>query len=203
MNLTFSALLDALNSAPLDRRPAIEQLIREMFWRRKAVLALDMSGFTLTVRRDGIISYLGHVRRMHRLTMPIAVSHHGEIVKCEADNLLAVFDDPEQAVAAAVAMNLAALTEPANDRHALTFSIGIDYGELLLLDGIDCFGDPVNLAYKLGEDLARPGEVLITRSVRERLGDGSRFALREMPLSISGVELSAYGVLYGDTEAPP
>ena len=194
---TFSSLLDALIAAPVDRRPAIEELILNTFQHQKAVLALDMSGFTLTVRRDGILSYLCQVRRMQKLTLPIVLSHQGELVKCEADNLLAVFDDPERAVAAAVAMVQAAASEPADGGPKLSFSIGIDYGQLLLLNGVDCFGDPVNLAHKLGEDIARAGEVLITQRVREELGEGTRFGLREMPLSISGVGMVAYEVSGG------
>lgn len=194
---TFSSLLDALIAAPVDRRPAIEELILKPFQHQKAVLALDMSGFTLTVRREGILSYLCQVRRMQKLTLPIVLSHQGELVKCEADNLLAVFDDPERAVAAAVAMVQAAASEPADGGPKLSFSIGIDYGQLLLLNGVDCFGDPVNLAHKLGEDIARAGEVLITQRVREELGEGTRFGLREMPLSISGVGMVAYEVSGG------
>lgn len=194
---TFAALLDALVAATPERRPAIEQLILSIFQHRRAVLALDMSGFTLTVRREGILSYLCQVRRMQKLTLPIVATHLGEVVKCEADNLLAVFDDPVQAVAAAVAMVLATQAESDDGGPKLSFSIGIDYGELLLLSGVDCFGDPVNLAHKLGEDIARAGEVLITQRVREALGETNRFALREMPLSVAGVGLVAYEVRAG------
>src|SRR6476620_8769543 len=95
---TFAALLDALNAATPERRPAIEQLINDTFQCRKAVLALDMSGFTLTVRRDGILSYLCQIRRMQKLTLPIMLSHEGEIVKYDADNLMAVFANAEHAV---------------------------------------------------------------------------------------------------------
>ena len=195
---TFYVLLDALAAAPADQRPAIAQLILNTFQRRKAVLALDMSGFTLNVRRDGILTSLCQVRRMHALTLPIVLAHQGELVKFEADNLLAVFDERERAVEASVAMIQATKTESASARRALSFSIGIDYGELLLLSGVDCFGDPVNLAHKLGEDIARPSEVLITRRVWEGLQDGSRFGLREMLLSLSGQELAAYGAAFGN-----
>ena len=101
---SFSALLDTLNSAPPDRKPAVQQLILDAFQRRKAVLALDMSGFTLTVRRDGILAYLCQIRRMQQITTPIVLAHQGSVVKNEADNLLVVFDDAQQAVRAALAM---------------------------------------------------------------------------------------------------
>lgn len=189
---SFSALLDALIAATPERRATVEQLVQDAFRARKAVLALDMSGFTLSVRRDGILSYLCQIRRMQKLTLPIVHAHRGELVKFDADNLLAVFDEPDRAVEAAVAMNRAA----AASVQGLAFSIGIDFGELLLIAGADCFGDPVNLAYKLGEDIAKPGEILITGKTREALGDVPRREIREMPLSICGVELLAYSVLY-------
>ena len=90
---TFASLLDALIAAPPDRRDAIEELILSTFQRKRAVLALDMSGFTLAVRRDGILAYLCQIRRMQKLTRPIVLAFGGEVVKNEADNLLAVFED--------------------------------------------------------------------------------------------------------------
>ncbi len=191
----FSMLLDRLIAAPPEQRPAIEQWIRDSFGKRKAVLALDMSNFTLMVRREGIISYLCQIRRMQRLTLPILAAHQGELVKYDADNLLAVFDESVHAVEAAVAMHQAA-AESAREGSALSFSIGIDYGEVLLIAEADCFGDTVNLAHKLGEDIAQPGEILISPAVRDRLGAASAFRFREIRLSVSGIEFEAYSVLY-------
>ena len=191
----FSMLLDRLSAAPPEERPAIERLLRDSFEKPKAVLALDMSNFTLSVRRDGIFPYLCKIRRMHRLTLPIVLAHQGEVVKYDADNLLAVFDEPRRAVEAAIAMHQVTAAS-ARDGTALAFSIGIDYGEILLIGEADCFGNAVNLAYKLGEDVAHPGEVLISPAVRERLGDGPPFRLKEIKLSVSGVDLDAYNVLY-------
>ena len=191
---TFSALIDALIAAAPNRRPAIEQVIRETFERSKAVLALDMSGFSLSVRRDGILSYLCQIRRMQKLTLPIVKSFGGDVVKFEADNLLAVFDDAGQATQAALAMIQASEMESVDGSPPLAFSIGIDYGDILLLDAVDCFGDAVNLAHKLGEDTALPGEVLITDEVRKRLQGVSRFHLREMELAISGLELVVFRI---------
>ena len=41
-------------------------------------------------------------------------------------------------------------------------SVGIDYGRLLLVGTEDYYGDPVNTASKLGEDLAGKSETLVT-----------------------------------------
>lgn len=195
---SFSALIDALVAAPLHRRAAIEQVIRETFERPKAVLALDMSGFSLSVRREGILPYLCQIRRMQKLTLPIVLAFGGELVKFEADNLLAVFDDAGQATEAALAMIAAAAVESSETAPPLAFGIGIDYGEILLLDRIDCFGDAVNLAHKLGEDTALPGEVLITSEVLKQLKGEARFHLHEMDLAISGLELVVYRITHDD-----
>lgn len=188
----FDALMDTLIAAPEARKPAVEQMILDTFQKRKAVLALDMSGFTLAVRRDGILAYLCQIRRMHKITTPLVLAHHGEVVKNEADNLLAVFDEVGDAVAAALAMVRAAGVEG----HAplLAFSVGIDVGDILLLEAVDCFGDAVNLAYKLGEDIARPGEVLVTQRVREQLADAGGLGFQSMQVSISGMEVTTYSV---------
>ena len=195
---TFSALIDTLLAASPVRRSAIEQVIRETFERPKAVLALDMSGFSLSVRREGILPYLCQIRRMQKLTLPIVLSFGGELVKFEADNLLAVFEDAAQATEAALAMMDAAAVESIAQEPPLAFSIGIDYGDILLLDRVDCFGDAVNLAHKLGEDTALPGEVLITAEVIKFLEGKSQFRLHQMDLAISGLELVVYRITHAD-----
>ncbi len=197
---SFAALLDTLNAATPERRPAIAQLVVDTFQRHKVVLALDMSGFTLTVRREGILAYLCQIRRMHLLTRPLVLAHGGSVVKNEADNLLAVFDDPTQAVNAALAMMDAAAATVEGNAAAIAFSIGIDQGDILLIEQVDCFGDAVNLAFKLGEDIARAGEILVTERVRAAVmaatgsDQGAMPLFAEMAVSVSGLPVLAYTV---------
>ncbi len=54
----------------------------------------------------------------------------------------------------------------------------------------------VNVAYKLGEDVARPGEVLLTAAARGRLGNVLAYPLAEQHVSISGLDLATYRVTY-------
>lgn len=60
---------------------------------------------------------------------------------------------------------------PPNQR--LRFSYGIGYGEVLNLEH-DLFGLEVNLASKLGEDLAEPGDVLLTPAAAAAAGPLAR-----------------------------
>lgn len=187
----FYTLIDQMNAAAPAERPAIEQQIRERFEVERAVFALDMSGFSLTVRREGILAYLGMIRRMQRVTTPIITAHGGELVKHEADNVLALFTDTSAAVRAGLEIQAALAAEQAE--RPIRVSIGIDHGRFLHVPGRDCFGDAVNTAFKLGEDLADAGEVLITGAARDHLAPElrARVEIDDMALSISGIEIRA------------
>lgn len=188
---SFFALIDHLNTCAAAERGRVEELVWNAFGVERAVMALDMSDFSLMARRSGILPYLAQIRRMQVVTAPIVRDCGGEVIKHMADNLTAVFPDGREAVRAAVGINQALR----RTEGAPQVSIGIDYGRFLMVQGADCYGDPVNVAYKLGEDLARPGEILITANVRARLGPEAE-ALREQQVSISGLEFLAYSVAY-------
>ena len=195
---SFFALLDRLNATPAESRPQVERLFRQTFEAEKVVLALDMSGFSLAVRRDGILAYLCLIRQMQQLALPVLKKCDGELVKCEADNLLAVFDDTRPAVEAAIGINraIAKFLETAEGDPPLAVCIGIDCGRVLLIHDADCFGDAVNIAFKLGEVVARSGEIIISQRVAERLGEAPPFDLEPLTLSLGGLELPAAKVLY-------
>jgi hypothetical protein len=48
----------------------------------------------------------------------------------------------------------------------------------------------MNIACKLGEDLAEQGEILLTPSAREALGDGHDWSFKDDSVSISGLDLA-------------
>ena len=191
---TFFELIDRMNACQDVERAELERQVWTAYGVEKAVLALDMSEFSLSVRRSGIVSYLGAIRRMQVVTQPIVQACGGEIVKYQADNLMAVFSRTQQAIAAAVEINRALPAGPG----VTPVSIGIDHGRFLEIPGRDCFGDPVNIAYKLGEDLARPGEVLVSAAAHASLAGDSAFQLRSQRASISGLELSVFSVAYSE-----
>jgi class 3 adenylate cyclase len=97
------------------------------------------------------------------MLQPVVRRARGEIVKVEADSLLLRFDDPTVACRGVAAVEAALLRHnkrvPENEQ--VRFSYGIGFGDVLDLEG-DMFGLEVNLASKLGEDLAKPGEALLT-----------------------------------------
>ena len=196
---TLLALLDELSDCPPTERPAVERRICEAFETDRAVLALDMSAYSFSVRRGGVLPHLCRIRRMQSVCSPLIVRHRGQVVRQIADNILAVFKTSAEAIQAAIAINEAVASKHGSleDDRLCPVAIGIDCGKLLLVPEYDCFGDAVNIAFKLGEDVARAGEILITENARAQAGDAGAFPLEELQISVSGLEVHAYKVVYG------
>ena len=135
---------------------------------------------------------------MQLTTEPIVKSYSGSMIKYEADNCFAVFPDPLSAVNAAIAMQHAfsAVNLLTSDDLDIHIACGIDYGKILVIGHEDCFGDPVNRASKMGEDLAAAGEILITREAMQMIPAEAGIKAREINLSISGISIPAYAIEY-------
>jgi len=192
----FYARIDALDGLDPQSREAAERALRADFEAELAILVLDMSGFSIRVRRGGIIPHLRRIRRMQALATPVVKASGGSVVKCEADNLVAVFPDSRRAVEAALGIHDALAANPGgpDPDDVLSAGIGIDFGRFLLIPGKDAFGDTVNVAHKLGEDLARAGETLVTDAMRLRLGSAPDLVTEPLAFSVSGIELVAHRI---------
>ena len=68
--------------------------------------------------------------------------------------------------------------------------------DVLLIGGPDYFGDTVNMASKLGEDQARPGEILITARALAQIPANAGFQHEVLELELSGVTISAASIRY-------
>lgn len=178
-----------------ERREEIAQTIDTIFAQDKAVLVLDMSGFSRTTRRHGIVSFLLMIHQMKLIARPAIESQAGLIIKAEADNLFCLFDTAADAVGAAreIVGRLTTVNVLLPEDRRLYASVGIGYGRILNVADEDLFGDEVNLASKLGEDVAERGAVLLTPNAHAQLQDAA-VQTREETLSLSGLSLSYYVV---------
>ena len=191
-------LLEYAQAVHDDERQRIEATLWQEFGRKKAVLIMDMSGFSLLTQKFGIVHYLSMVKRMQITTQPVVEENGGQVVKFEADNCFAMFDEVQASLQTAIELNAAfnALNLYTDETFDIRISIGIDYGEVLLIGGPDYFGDTVNRACKLGEDVAGPGEIYITDTAFRQLPPDSGFHGRTQKLSISGIQLKAIKLVY-------
>lgn len=144
-----------------------------------AVFISDMSGFTKLTREKGIAWFLSQIRRMERVALPLLQKHGVELVKQYGDDLFIVSQDPVRLVAFARDF-LEALDVEKQRGHPLNVSIGIAKGEVLRV-GNDLFGDPVNRASKLGEDLGEAEELLLGVEVFEALPPAARAGCTPQP----------------------
>ena len=191
-------LLNFSQTEEKDQRHKLEETLWAEYGAEYAVFVLDMSGFSLLTRKHGIVHYLSMVRRMQLTTEPIVKSFGGIMIKYEADNCFAVFPDPLAAVNAAIAMQHAFAAENllTSDDLDIHISCGIDYGKILIIGHEDCFGEPVNRASKIGEDLAAAGEIFVTKEAMDKIPLEAGIKTREMNVSISGILISAYAIEY-------
>ena len=131
--------------------------------RKRALVCTDTADFTSRTLRDGILHFLMSFGRVVAALRPVVRAHGGTLLKVEGDSLILVFDDPSAACAGVRAVEKALVRQnrgrPENERYR--FSYGIGYGDMVEVEG-DVFGLELNLASKLGEDLAKPGEALLT-----------------------------------------
>jgi adenylate cyclase len=191
-------LLDKRNEHP-EQLTDIDREIWDAFGETHAVWVLDMCGFSRLTMRYGITHFLSMIHRLHGIVKPIIARHEGRVVKTEADNVFAVFGPVAAAVAAArdVQEQLATANVFLPEDWDLHASIGVGYGEILMVEDDDFYGNELNLASKLGEDVAESGETLLTEAAHERLlaeGPTTTLSFEPRPVTVSKMTIKAYAL---------
>jgi len=180
-----------------EKSAEVDAQIHTIFAETHAILVLDMSGFSRLTIRHGIVHFLAMIHRLSAIATPLVEQRRGTVVKQEADNVFAIFPTVDAAVSAAVDVlkSLAAVNSGLPDIMNLYASIGIGYGEVLLVAAEDLYGNEMNLASKLGEDLARSNEILLTKAAFQQL-QPTTWQCEAIGLSVSGLEIMAYQVQF-------
>ena len=145
-------------------KSAIDGRIWRLFGETWAVLHTDLAGFSRNVAAFGIVHFLQTIYESHRLLVPIIERDNGLLLKTEGDSLVVMFRHVDDAVRCAMAMQRCTqkYNETRIDEEKVLLCVGIGYGEVLRIGDADIFGAEVNAACKLGEDIAKPGEILMT-----------------------------------------
>lgn len=191
-------LLNYSQESDAAKRKKLEDAIWQKYGSENTAFVLDMAGFSLLTRKYGIVHYLSMIRRMQMTVEPIITSHGGRVIKFEADNCFAVFPDPTAAALTAITIQHAftsanLLTQDDMDIHV---TIGIDYGRILILNDDDMFGDPVNRACKMGEDIGKAGEILVTKNAMDMISEEAQIQGKPIEVSVGGLAMPAYQIIY-------
>src|SRR5512145_3028979 len=70
-----------------ERRREITTALEETFGQERAIMVLDMSGFSRTTQKDGIVPFLLMIHQMKLVVRPALGPNRGILIKEEADNL--------------------------------------------------------------------------------------------------------------------
>ncbi len=152
----------------------------------RTVLFADLRGST------GLFETLGNAEATSVVTHCVnalggpVTGHQGHVVKTLGDGLMAVFDAPSSAVAAALQMHdlLEGMVSRGSERGAssglrgLRLQVGLARGEVVEMAG-DCFGDAVNVAARL-LDHAGDNETLLTAEVMQDLAPEMQARFRSL-----------------------
>jgi class 3 adenylate cyclase len=189
-NIGLSASEDRLEQLISERlqpgadRTRIDARIWDLFGEDWAVMFTDLSGFSRNVATFGIIHFLQTIQESLRILLPSIDCHDGILLKTEGDSMLVIFRNVAKAIDCArdmqaICRDYSATRDPADQ---INLCIGLGHGRVLRIGDRDVFGAEVNAAAKLGEDIARAHEILVTEAVRLAAGDEHRFEpISEVP----------------------
>lgn len=140
-------------------------------WTR-AILILDMTDFTTAAIVEGDLDSLLRILDAQKVILPTLREHDASLVHCFADDVFAVFETPEAALDAALEVQhrLGVFNRSSlSSAHPTRACIGIGFGQVLRIGPDLAQGAEMNMASKLGEDVARGGEILLTENAHDAL----------------------------------
>lgn len=167
---TAEQLFERLRGRTKANADVMDREIEKQCVSEVTVMMCDSSGFTRRTHEYGILHFLAVMTDVYDRVEPVVARHGGVVIERGADNLLAIFAESAEGVDAAIAMQrlLAKFNDGKTDRDQFQLCMGFHHGSILRLkDGI--FGDKVNIASKIGEDLASAEEIIVTGEVAKRL----------------------------------
>ncbi len=146
-----------------------------------AIAFLDLSGFTRLTDTAGDEEAVALASTLSDTVRTTALQFGGTAVKMLGDGVMFHFPDPMNAVRCALKL----LPEVAR-RELPPARVGVHAGTVVFRDG-DYFGRTVNLASRI-TDYARPGEVLVSQSVVDSVGDADGVTFDPIgPVTLKGV----------------
>lgn len=179
----------------------IDTRIWDLFGEQWAVMFTDLTGFSRRVAEFGIIHFLQTIFESQRVLVPCIERFDGILVKSEGDSLMVIFRSAQKALECSLEMQRC-IKEYNRDRietEQILLCVGLGFGRILRIGDHDVFGAEVNAASKLGEDMAKSWDVLMTGNTVEEIKRGAGLpegvSVVKLDMSPSGAE-SAYRVIY-------
>ena len=162
-----------------------------------AMLIMDSSGFTRVSRSHGIVHYLSLIADLRLILTPVFKKSECLFLKYAADNIYVAYTSVEAALEASIEAN-ATLTDKGlmlTEDEPFAISVGIGYGKCLKSEREGFFGNEVNLASKLGEDIAEAREILLTEAAFNQLHTAQKLDFEKLSNNYSGISINYYRII--------
>ena len=175
-----------------------ETEIWEAYGEKIAVLVIDSSGFSKNTLEHGIIHALTNMAELIDIADSILKQNGAISQRILGDNIFAEFSSVDEAVKASIELKLAINKHNFILKSAVTFgaNFGIGYGNLLFSERFQgYYGEEMNLASKLGEDIAADGEILITKQAFQSIKDKEGYTFEDKKQKMSGIEIDYFKIL--------
>ena len=135
------------------------------YQQKMTVLVIDMTGLTASAMEIGELQSLLRILDAQKVCLPVLKKFSARLIRCFADDVVAVFDDPNNAIDAAFETHRRIKLfwhSPQASKDPTQCCIGIGHGNVFAIGPNLSQGDEMNRASKLGEDIARANETLLT-----------------------------------------
>ena len=141
------------------------EAFQQKYQQQKTLLVIDMTGLTASAMEIGELQSLLRILDAQKVCLPVLKDFSAGLIRCFADDIVAVFNDPNSAIDAAFEihrrMKLFQNSSQAS-KDPTQCSIGIGHGAVFAIGPNLSQGDEMNRASKLGEDIGRANETLLT-----------------------------------------
>jgi class 3 adenylate cyclase len=165
----------------VERSQLDEKTFRGTYLYRTAILVLDVAGFSRMCEKLGEVRAFRNILNVHRVSEPALRSYQATLVRAFADDLVALFKDPLDALNAAfeIQRRMASFNSSRPEDLAVQCCFGIGYGDVFEIGPNSAMGNEMNYTSKLGESIAGPGEILLTESAYDAMPEETKAAFEE------------------------
>jgi class 3 adenylate cyclase len=174
--------------------PEIKEELWKKYGTKSTMLILDSSGFTRVSKSHTIYHFLICLVKMRNIVHSVFQKYHCRNFYSISDNIYAEFDTPDVAFEASRDANRAIVEAELmlTEDEPFSICVGIGYGDVLRSKSEGLFGDEMNLASKLGEDIANAGEILMTESAYGQLSEEYQTKFQKYQRTVAGVDIQYY-----------
>ena len=146
----------------------------EKYHHECAILSMDTTGYTSSAIRLGELQSLLRILDAQRVVVPVLQEFGAKLIRCFADDIVVLFEEPNAAIDAAFEVHRRIQlfnASPLASQNPTQCCVGIGFGWTYAIGPNLAQGDEMNRASKLGEDIARANETLITERAYAAIAD--------------------------------